>query len=316
VTDPSTGLPLSECLTFADGWAWGSVDTADVTLGGRTIQNLVLQVVGDPASGTAPSACSTGNGPPENDVASFGANGTLGVGYFLEDCGSACSEQVAGGGAAPFYACSGTGGDQGCRPVTASTTSQPANPIARLSADNNGLELRFPAVGPSPLTSLTGTLLFGIGTQPDNGLGTATLLAVDPNDGTISTTYKGTTFPGSFIDSGSTAYYFPDSTIAPCSSSGVAPGFYCPPGPVAASAVIAGAGGGQAQVELTVGNAEQLFTSSPQAAVFPTLAGTIGELQLPDGTFDWGMPFFYGRSVFMLFESRSLGSTTGPAVGF
>ena len=28
------------------------------------------------------------------------------------------------------------------------------------------------------------------------------------------------------------------------------------------------------------------------------------------------LPFFYGRSVFVLFESRSLGSTTGPAVGF
>ncbi len=65
-----------------------------------------------------------------------------------------------------------------------------------------------------------------------------------------------------------------------------------------------------------MGNADQLFTSAPDAAVFPTLAGPLGDFQLPSGTFDWGMPFFYGRSVFVLFEGRSAGSITGPAVGF
>jgi hypothetical protein len=34
------------------------------------------------------------------------------------------------------------------------------------------------------------------------------------------------------------------------------------------------------------------------------------------GGFDWGLPFFYGRSVFVLFESHTAGAITGPAVGF
>jgi hypothetical protein len=200
--------------------------------------------------------------------------------------------------------------------VTVSRENQPENPIAQLSGDNNGVQLQFPSAGSSPLSSLTGMLVFGIGTEPDNDLGDATLHGVDPGDGTLSTTYGGSTFPRSVIDSGSNAFYFTDSSIPVCPSTSVGSGFYCPPAPVTASAIIAGADGGQAQVEFTVGNAEQLFTSAPDAAVLPTMAGPIGQFQLPTGTFDWGLPFFYGRSVFVLFESRSLGSTTGPAVGF
>jgi uncharacterized protein DUF3443 len=66
---------------------------------------------------------------------------------------------------------------------------------------------------------------------------------------------------------------------------------------------------------LAVGG-DQLFTSTPSATVYPTLGAPLGALQLSSSTFDWGLPFFLGRSVFVLFETRSAGSTTGPAVGF
>jgi hypothetical protein len=317
VMDQQTGRPLSECLLFADGWVWGSVVTVDLTLGGRTIPGVVVQVVGDPASGAAPSSCSSGNGAEESSVAAFGANGVLGVGYFLEDCGEACAQQTSSSGAAPFYACTAAGGDQGCTPVTVPTANQPSNPIAQLGSDGNGLQLRFPAVSSDSAVSLTGTLFFGIGTEGDNGLGSATLYAVDSATGTLSTTYAGTDFSNSVIDSGSTGYYFPDESIPTCSKSDPGRGFYCPPSPLAKNAVIAGANGPQAQVGFTVGNADDLFNSAPaDSAVFPTLAGPLGGLQVPSGTFDWGMPFFFGRSVFVLFERRSAGSTTGPAVGF
>jgi hypothetical protein len=309
VTDARSGLPLSECLLFADGYAWGSVATADVTLGGRAIPGLVLQVPGDPASGTAPSECSSGNGPDESTVASFGSNGVLGVGYFLEDCGAFCASQVPSGGA-PFYACSAGGGDQGCTAVTVPTANQPSNPIARLSSDNNGLQLRFPSVAGDSATTVSGTLLLGIGTEDDNGLGSATLHPVDATDGTLSTTYGGTNFPSSVIDSGSTAYYFPDSSIPECPA-GPGKGFYCPASTLARNATISGV-----PVAFSVGNAEQVFNSAPNAAAFPTLGGPFGSLQLPSGTFDWGMSFFFGRSVFVVFETRSAGSVQGPAVGF
>jgi hypothetical protein len=32
--------------------------------------------------------------------------------------------------------------------------------------------------------------------------------------------------------------------------------------------------------------------------------------------FDWGLPFFFGRTVHVLFEGKTLDGTIGPAVGF
>jgi len=73
---------------------------------------------------------------------------------------------------------------------------------------------------------------------------------------------------------------------------------------------------GGSQIGFTVDNADQLFTTAPSATVYPGLAAPIGDLQLSSSGFDWGLPFFFGRSVFVLFETRSAASTTGPAIGF
>jgi hypothetical protein len=34
------------------------------------------------------------------------------------------------------------------------------------------------------------------------------------------------------------------------------------------------------------------------------------------GSFDFGLPFFYGRSVYTAIEGRTAGSTTGPYFAF
>ena len=314
VVDPGSGHAVSECGVFADGWTWGSLGMVDVSLGGRPLKSLVVQVIGDPASGTAPSACSSGNGPEEDTVASFGANALLGVGYYLQDCGTYCADQVPSSGA-PFYACSAGGGDQGCTAIALATSSQPGNPVAQLSADNNGLTVQFPATGTAPAASLEGTLLFGVGTQADNDPGSAVFHLLDAN-GNLNTAYQGQNLDQSVIDSGSSGYYFADSSITACPASDEGNGYYCPPTPISAQAVISGTEGLGAGVNFTVGNADMLFASDPDAAVLPTLAGPLGSLQLSSRTFDWGLPFFYGRSVFFVFEGRVAGSTPGPAVGF
>ena len=94
-TDAS-GNPLLECAQFADGFSWGPVKVADIHIAGEQASSVPIQVIGDPAFATVPASCSN-SGPPENDVASFGANGLLGVGTFLEDCGSGCVSLVIPG---------------------------------------------------------------------------------------------------------------------------------------------------------------------------------------------------------------------------
>jgi hypothetical protein len=52
-----------------------------------------------------------------------------------------------------------------------------------------------------------------------------------------------------------------------------------------------------------IGNASSLF-SSPNN-VFIELGGT-------DTSFDWGLPFFLGRNVYVGIEERTSGLGTGP----
>jgi hypothetical protein len=35
-----------------------------------------------------------------------------------------------------------------------------------------------------------------------------------------------------------------------------------------------------------------------------------------NSSFDWGLPFFFNRSVFVLFEQNSASGTSGPASAF
>jgi hypothetical protein len=70
---------------------------------------------------------------------------------------------------------------------------------------NNGAIVELPAVS-TPETRVSGWLIFGIGTQSNNGLNGATVDPVDAN-GNFITTYKGQ-YNNSFIDSASNAIFF------------------------------------------------------------------------------------------------------------
>jgi hypothetical protein len=66
-----------------------------------------------------------------------------------------------------------------------------------------------------------------------------------------------------------------------------------------------------AEVSFSVDNATILFAGATNN-VLPTLAGDIGDAN----TFDWGLPFFYGRRVFIGIEEQSSPFGTGPFYAF
>jgi hypothetical protein len=302
--DPASGSPLLECVQFADGYTWGSMVIADVVIGGRTVSKLPVHLIGDAAAGSAPSTCVSG--PPENTVVQFGANGVLGVGNWLQDCGSYCVTNAPTG---LYYVCP----SQSCQPTTVALASQLQNPVALFASDNNGVLIQLPAVSPPGAPTLSGTLYFGINTRSNNSLGSAALFTLD-GYGDLITVFGSTTMSSSFIDSGSNAYFF-DSSITACTSKSSA-GFYCPASSTPESATIQGQNSVTRSVSFTVDNADQLFAVT--ATAYPNLAGTNSA---PNGqnsstTFDWGLPFFFGRSVYVLFEQNTVNGTTGPAVAF
>ncbi len=199
------GNPLQECFPMQDGFAWGPVAQADVTMGGEQASNLAVQVIGQAGEASVPASCSNGM-TDLSTLSALGANGILGVGLFQQDCGTACSQGVSN----VYYSCPA---GMACNPITLSTTSQVLNPVPFVPGDNNGVLLQLPAVSPPGAATLTGSLFLGIGTQANNGVGTAAAYTTDAN-GNFVVTYNGANYPGS-ISSGSNAIYFLNSTLVP-----------------------------------------------------------------------------------------------------
>ena len=201
--------PVGECYGYVDGYVFGSVNSADLQIGGEAVANMPLQLIGETgAYANVPSSCSSGGGPDLDTVQAFGANGVIGIGVTTTDCGATCT--VAGGsGAAIYYDCPSTGCGSTITRAAATTApfQQLPNPVAAMSVDNNGTILSLPAVASSGQTSASGTLIFGIGTQTNNALGAATVLTTtgssDANGaGLVTVSYNGQSLPESFLDSG------------------------------------------------------------------------------------------------------------------
>jgi hypothetical protein len=170
--------------------------------------------------------------------------------------------------------------------------------------DNNGFVVQLPSVPATGAPTASGSLIFGIGTQADNALGSARVYTT--NDvGNFSTVFRGRTYSASFLDTGSNGLFFLDSStigLPPCPKGDE--GFACPVSTVSYTATNRGANGTSADVTFSIANAESLFRTGNNA--FNNLGG-------PDtGQFDWGLPFFLGRTTFIGIEGQSSPGGIGP----
>jgi hypothetical protein len=292
----SSGAPIVECAQFLDGFTWGPVQTADVKLAGEQASAVPIQVIDERAFPNIPASCSS-TGAAEDTLDKLGANAILGIGLFRQDCGPACAF-VGASNPGLYYACPATG----CQPAAVSLSNQLQNPVALFSRDNNGVVIQLPAVAAGGAVSVTGSLVYGIGTQSNNGLGSAKVLAVDAL-GNITTIFSGQSYSSSFIDSGSNGIYFLDagaSGLPVCPDSA---DFYCPATPQSLSATNRGANGVVLPAPFNVGNADTLDS---RFSAFNEIAGP------NPGGFDFGLGFFFGRSVYTAIEGQATPGGTGP----
>jgi hypothetical protein len=297
----ANGNPLAECAQFADGFSWGAVRMADIKIVGEQASSVPIQIIGDPAFPAVPASCSN-SGPPENTVQTFGANGLLGVGLFVQDCGGACAQAAIPG---TYYIC-----PAGCQPTKVPLANQLQNPAALFPADNNGVVVQLPSVPASGAATANGSLIFGIGTQTNNGLGGATVLTVNAKTGNIVTSFNNKLYANSFIDAGSSVLFFEINTYPLCT--GIASGFYCPQTTQNLAATLQGVTSGSSNVNFSIANADQLFNANPSFNAFNNIAVPSGDTT----TFAWGLPFFYARSVFTAIEGRNTPGGMGPYFAF
>jgi len=303
------GDTVAECTQFVDGYSWGPLATADIDVSGESAQGVPVQVIGGNSSLTVPSACS-GTGTQENTVSTFGANGILGVGVFPQDCGSYCVSTVSNG---YYYACTAGGT---CQATTLPLAEQVTDPAIDFPTDNNGVIVELPPLGSSgTAATASGVLVFGIGTEGNNALGAQTVLTANTY-GDVHTEYNGQSLPYSFFDTGSNAYYFVDSSIPDsCVNQG---NWFCPSGTLQLTAINTGQNGVQSTVAFSIANAGTLFTQYPNNAAFTEIGANAGNQssfcpnQATNCSFDFGLPFFFGRNVYVAFYGALTSGGTGP----
>jgi hypothetical protein len=292
----SGSLPVYECTEYGDGSkVWGPVQIADVWLTGLTGNEkaqVPIQVIGsttpDLISGTQ-HACSGKFSSPSTAL----YNGSLGLGLFVPDCGETCATSSRNGN---YFTCSGGT----CTGTAVPLTNQVQNPVASLPVDKNGVILLLPSVPSGGSPSATGYLVLGIGTQSNNS--PSGVLAYGANaNGNFTTAFNGASYE-SFVDSGSNGLFFPDSAIQTCGD------WYCPSSLLTLSATTTGSGGSPSgTVEFQIANYSTLPSSNN---VFSDIGGPTPSLL--SGFFDWGLPFFLGRNVYVGIEGTTSTLGTGP----
>jgi hypothetical protein len=303
VQTTANGDSLLECTHFVDGYSWGPVALADVHISGESASSLPVQVIGAANFTNVPANCSN-IGPAEDTVAAFGANGILGIGVFAQDCGASCVSAVDNGF---YYACTSTL----CQTTTLVLANQVQNPVAFFATDKNGVVIQLPNVAAQGAATVTGSMIFGIDTQTNNKSGSQTVLTVDSTFGDFTTVFNSQSLAQSFLDTGSNGLFFNDTSLPPCTSTNFTK-FYCPASPQVLSAVLEGQNTVSATVNFSVDNAETLGANDPSLVAFATLAGTYPTAN----TFDWGLPFYYGRTVYTAIENAATAVGTGPYVAF
>jgi len=285
--------PIAECLVFGSGSAWGPVSLASVTLGGEPSINVPIQII-DSTFGTASPPV-----PCDSDLlvspGSLGnVNGILGVeeGQFDQSF--------------EYFVCqSGS-----CTAVAPPSVQQVQNPVFLLPQDNNGIFVFMSGVPNQGAAQGTGALILGIGTGPGNDpqfVSSGNPYSIlSTSSRAFNTTYKGNViFPG-FIDTGTNFLIFPDSSIPTCTIGISSEPFYCPqPSPMGLIGANSANTGPSENVGFLVANPSTLLNSGRSGA-FNDLAIPFG---FDGGGFDWGLPFFFGRSVFIAYSHTVLGDT-------
>ena len=304
----ASGGSLAECTQFVDGFSWGPIATADVQIAGETAKSVPVQVIGDSRFTNIPAECSGTGGTEEDTVSTFGANGILGIGPFESDCGD-CDTATHG----LYFSCTTS-----CTDTTVPDNLQIPNPVTHFAVDNNGTIIVLPSVASGGASNVMGSLIFGIDTQSDNASGTQTVLTVDDN-AELLVMFNGQTFGNSFIDSGSNGIFFADSSITTCAAPANDPtsqivNFYCPASTLTLPVTIQGMNGTMTNnLTFAVGNAINMLENTDFDA-YPQLAGTLPPGNA--GSFDYGLPFFYGKRVAVAVQGAMTTAGTGPYIAF
>ena len=300
----SNGSALVECTSFVDGYSWGPVTMADVQISGEKASSVPVQIIGDTRYPSVPTDCmDSTHAECRGHRREFRRQ--------RASSASAPSPRTAATSAPPsvtepiiYYACTT---ESNCTGTAVPLACQVPNPVTVFATDNNGSIITLPSVATAGAATASGSLIFGIDTESNNASGTETVVPIAASGYLTAIFNGGSPLTESFIDSGSNANFFSDSSIATCTQSGFSD-FYCPASTTSLSGELQLASG-TSTVGFEVGNAEQIDASF---YAYPGLGGTNPN----PNSFDWGLPFFYGRRVAVAIQGYTTSAGTGPYIAY
>jgi hypothetical protein len=124
-----------------------------------------------------------------------------------------------------YYTCKTTLNPASCAAASATSAQKLQNPVTLFSSDNNGVIVELPSPPAGGTASLTGgALVFGIDTESNNALGSATVLLIDGVTGFVQASFNGSVGLNAALDSARTRTH-QRQRIAACTA---AAGFYWP----------------------------------------------------------------------------------------
>ena len=295
----NNGQEIGTCATFGTGADWGKVVSADIIVGnldGTEIASSVpIQLINSNYSGFSSNPSWCNNGSVDLSASSANYNGILGVGVFQQDCGYACAYYSVG----MYYSCDGI---SSCNSTTVPLSKQVTNPISMLPTDNNGIIISLPQTTNS---AVTGMAILGINTKSNNIPPSTITVLNTGSSGQFQTNFNGKTY-SSILDTGTNTFSFYDAAIPICS---YYPGFYCPTSTVSLNATMYNNLGQNAKsVNFTIDNAESLF-----GATFNNIGTNSGS---GSSLLIWGLPYFYGKTIYEGFEGKSSNLATGAYWAF
>jgi hypothetical protein len=295
------GAALAACEAFARGNAWGPVQMASVKLASEPAITIPVQVI-DATFGTqpSPSPCDIGAWSSPMDMH---ANGILGIDVGLPDPEGS------------YFACQANA----CTQFTPPAAQRVANPVLALPADNNGVIISLPGIPDDGQATVYGTLVLGINTAwnndpktySPNGVFPVKLNSNDPAG--ASTTADNVSFLSFLADTGSNMYIFTDPAIALCDSLSSKLGNggpYCPGAPKNFAVKVTGTDGKVWNFQVWLRDQTTLTATGNLA--FNDLGADVQNLDF----FFAGLPFFYGKHVYLGYATRSSSLGDGPLYGY
>ena len=336
-----------ECYPFVIGGLWGANAKAVVGLGRQMTSPVAVHLIEDETDPLkaiqSPADCTNkADGKILSSAGALGSNGILGVGSTNIDCGSVCLDgsYATNSSFVQYYGCLPGAISIGECDTAAKVdvNLQVFNPISAFidSRFTNGLVLAMPAVNDIGAASASGELIFGVDSiaSGTSGLSNNTvpsstnkiMLGTDPLNihsylNITTQLFRGSNtqiYTGSYLDTGTNGLFFNDNSGTPIPNCGGAganvAAWYCPtnPGKLTLNATLTDGGStslNSVDLQFQVGNAEALFSTSNTA--FSNAAGTA-----PGSSTDfaWGMPFFYGKRVYMSIWDITVSGSATPWV--